>query len=214
MGKVLNPVSDQGLTHVTNRIHNELSTTLERMETPRRASQRVKDNLRNKLIKLALEDDDETRRTEFKSTLIDFERSVQVERPVYSATKTDLRSAKKKLNDDNDDWGNERRHAEREGSPEYIQALNDTIEDMKTSLRARMKKHEKNTIDGIMYVLKTKMHAHEWCSSKHCIINKIVDENIDIKAENETLNKRLETHISIAKEILSIAAKLKKLTVD
>jgi hypothetical protein len=178
------------------------------METPRRASQRAKESLRNNLIKLALNDDDETKRKEFEKTLLEYERclrSEQGEPNILLASKSASRSAKKKFHDGNDDRRNDIRYPEREGSHESIGALHYSIENMTNSLIWRMKAHEKNTILGVQYLLQTEVCPNERCTPTSCSA---------IKNENQVLKDKLEKQISIIKEIISIAAKFTELTVD
>ncbi|KAL3804634.1 hypothetical protein HJC23_008449 [Cyclotella cryptica] len=176
---------------------------MERIETPRRPSRR---NQRTALINLALKEPYENKRKDFESKLTEYEKSIPIERNYFSPTKSDLRSAKKKLNDD---WHNESRHAEKVGSPESVQDVICAIEKMTNLLKERMQKHEENTIEGVNYLLEKALGT-----SNDSIIDRDGDKMDEIKTENETLKGQMAKHVSIAKDILSIAAKLKKLTVD
>lgn len=170
-------------------------------------SQRVKERLRNKLIKLAVDDDDETRRKEFEKILLEYEKCLRSEQgePNYcSATKSPSRAAKKKFHDDNDDKRNDSRHPERKVN-ESIEALDYSITKMTEFLMTRMMVHERNTILGVRYLLRKEVCSNERCKSILCKA---------IKKENQVLKDKLDKHIAISKEILAIADKFTKLTLD
>ncbi len=178
------------------------------METPCRTSQRVKESLRNKLIKLALDNNEKSRQKELEKTLLEYEkycRSEQGEPNYLLATKTPSRSAKKTFHEDNDDRRNDSSYSEREGSHESIESLHNLIEKMRNSLIRMMKAHEENTIWGIQYLLRKEVCTNERCTHKSCSAT---------KNENQVLKDKLDKHISISKEILSIADKFLKWTVD